>query len=285
MVRHVLAFTLLALAAVPLTGQERPAEPSQRLVYLVKYAASKDLADVLAKHFKDVASFQAVPEGTSNCLLVSAPRAVMTEVLKTLEQLDRRPQSVAVDVFIVELLPKTAGDVEKRPDEQDLSGTIDDVAKRLRALMARGQATRFRRIQLTALEGQVGSLTLQNSMPFVTGTARTGAGRVSSTFIYRNVGTDIKVTPRVTTDTSVMLDLSVRDSRGRASTTVTVGNDDKGNPMPATEFIETVLNGKVRVPSGKAVLVKDAKVTSKEGEGETLIVVGARVAEGEAKTK
>jgi type II secretory pathway component GspD/PulD (secretin) len=284
MLRHVFACTLLALAAVPLTGQERPGEQSLRLVYVVKYTASKDLADVLAKHFKDVPGFQAVPEGTSNCLLVSGPRPVLDEVVRTLGQLDRRPQAVAVDIMIVELLPKTAGDAEKRPDEPDLSGTIDDVAKRLRALMKKGQVG-FRQIQLTTLEGQVGSLNLQNSMPFITGTGRGLNGTVSSNFIYRNVGTDVKVTPRVTADTSVTLDLTLRHSRGRASTRVTIGNDDKGNAIPATEFIETTLNSKVRVASGKAELVRDTKATSKEGEGETLIVIGARVVESEAKPK
>ena len=42
---------------------------------------------------------------------------------------------------------------------------------------------------------------------------------------------------------------------------------------------------KISVASGKAALAKDAKVTSKKGQGETLIVVGARVVEPEAKAK
>ena len=71
----------------------------------------------------------------------------------------------------------------------------------------------------------------------------------------------------------------------RDSATATVGKDEKGNPIPATEFLLTNLAAKVSVVSGKAALAKDAKVISKEGQGETLIVVGARVAESEAKGK
>jgi hypothetical protein len=46
-----------------------------------------------------------------------------------------------------------------------------------------------------------------------------------------------------------------------------------------------MLAGKVRIASGQAALAKDAKVTSKEGKGEALIVVGARVLERETKAK
>ncbi len=64
-----------------------------------------------------------------------------------------------------------------------------------------------------------------------------------------------------------------------------MGKDDKGNPIPAAEILVTKLAAKVSVVSGKAALAKDVKVTSKEGQGETLIVVGARVVEPEAKEK
>jgi hypothetical protein len=92
---------------------------------------------------------------------------------------------------------------------------------------------------------------------------------------YRNVGTRVKVTPQVMANGSVTLDLSVEDSHGRDSATV------EGK----TEFSMTSLAGKISVESGKAVLAKDVKAKSKEGEGEILMVVGARVAEPEAKGK
>jgi hypothetical protein len=186
--------------------------------------------------------------------------------MKTLEKLDRRPHSVAVEVFVVELPTKKAGDKDKGPDERDFSGTIGDVAERLDAMMKGGQVAGFKRIQLSTLEGQLGSLVLGENKPFATGT---------NTITYRNVGTQVKVTPQVTADGSVTLDLNVQDSRGRDSATA----------PGTTEFILTSLTGKVRVAPGKAALAKDAKVTSKEGEGETLIVVGARVAGPEAKAK
>jgi type II secretory pathway component GspD/PulD (secretin) len=284
MPQRLLVCALVVLAALPAAAQVRPAAETKRGAYVIKYAAAKDLATVLAKHFKD-AEIQPGPEGTSNCLLINAPAAVFDEILKTLEQLDRRPQAVAVEIFVVELPAKKADDKVKGIDEKDFGGTIEDATARLDTMLKQGQVAGVKRILLTTLEGQVGSLMLGEAKPYVTGSTVTATGRTSKQLVYRNVGTQIKVTPQVSADRSVTLDLNVQDSRGRDSATATVGTDEKGNPIPATEFVQMTLAGKVSVASGKAVLAKDAKVTSKEGEGETLLIVGARVTESEPKSK
>jgi type II secretory pathway component GspD/PulD (secretin) len=283
--RLLVSVVFVLIAVTTAAAQERRAAEQKRGAYVVKYAAAKDLAAVLAKHFKGDAEIQAGPEGTSNCLLVNASAAVFDEVMKVIDQLDRKPNSVAIELFVVELPAKKADDKDKGPDEKDLSGTIDEVAERLDAMSKKGLIAGVKRIQLTALEGQTGSLTLGESKPFVMGSTVTATGIARRQITYRNIGTQIKVTPQVMADKSVTLDLNVQDNRSRNSETATVGNDEKGNPIPAPEFILTSLNGKVSVASGKAVLAKDAKVTSKEGQGQTLIVVGARVVESDAKRK
>jgi hypothetical protein len=131
--------------------------------------------------------------------------------------------------------------------------------------MRRGQVTGVKRIQIRTLEGQPGSLMLGENKPFA----------MKNNITFRNVGTQVKVTPQVMGDGSISLDLNVQDSRGRDSATV----------EGTTEFILTSLAGKISVAPGKATLAKDAKVISREGKGETVIVVGARVAEPEARMK
>jgi type II secretory pathway component GspD/PulD (secretin) len=285
MLPRLLACALVALAALPVVAQDRPAAETKRGAYVLKFAAAKDLAGVLAKHFKGAAEIQAGPAGASNCLLINAPPAVFDEVLKTLELLDRRPRSVAVEVFVVEL-PAAKGDEKpKRPDEKDLSGALGDVESALNAMQKKGQVAGFRHIRLTTLEGQPASLLLGENKPYTTGSAVTATGIATRSIMYRDLGTQVKVTPQVAADGTVTLDLNLQDSRARESTTATVGKDGKGNPIPATEFLLTTLTAKVGVASGKAALAKDAKVVSKEGEGETLIVVGARVVEPEPRPK
>jgi type II secretory pathway component GspD/PulD (secretin) len=261
---------LFVLALVALSGvaaaaaQARPGAEPKRGAYVVKHAAAKDLAAILSKHFKGTAEIQTGPAGTSNCLLVNAPPAVFDEVMKLVDKLDRRPQLVAVEILVVELPVKKAD--EKGLSEKDLSGGIDDVVERLFGMQRKEQVVGFKRMRLTTLEGQVASLMVNESKPLAL-----GGGAIS----YRNFGTRIKVTPEVAADRSVTLDLNVQDGRVRDSDTV------PGTP----ELINTSLAGKVRVASGKAALAKDTKVISKEGKGEMLIVVGARVIEPGAEGK
>jgi type II secretory pathway component GspD/PulD (secretin) len=285
MSQRLLVCALLALATLSAAAQDTPPVAPKRGAYVVKCASAKDLAGILGRQFKGAADIQAGPEGTSNCLLINAPPAVFDEIMKTLAQLDRQPHAIAVEVFLVELPAKKAEDKGKGLDEKDLDGTLDEVAERLNGLMKRGQVVGVKRMQLATLEGQVSSLLLGESRPIVTGTNVTATGTITRRISFHNVGTQIKVTPQVAADGSLTLDLDVKDSRGRDSTTATVGTDEKGKPIPATEFLQTTLTSKISVPPGKAVLAKDAKVVSKEGEGETLILVGARVLESAPKAR
>ncbi len=205
--------------------------------------------------------------------------------MKTLEQLDRQPRSVAVDIFIVELPAKKGDDQEKRPDSKDFSGTINDVAERLASMVKKGQVAGFKRIQLTTPEGQPGLQDLSERKQFVVGGSVLRNGLISRHLARRKVGTLLKVTPRITADRSVMLTLNVEDARARDAVIPWVRVDEKGNPFFITQLIHSWLIGKISVASGQAVLAKDAKVASKEGESETLIIVGASVIEPEAKAK
>jgi type II secretory pathway component GspD/PulD (secretin) len=260
MLQVLLACILLVLAALPSAAQERPATEQKRGAYVVKYAGAKDLVAILVKHFKGAAESQAGPEGTNNTLLVNAPPAVFDEVMKLIEQLDGKPQSVAVEVFVIELPAKKADDKDAAGiDEKDLSGAIDGVAKTLEALQKKGQVASVKRIQLTAQEGRAASLVIGEAKPFSAGGGATN---------YRNVGTQVRVTPQVAADKTVTVELSVQDSR-------MVIPEDGGAP----EFPTMSLTSKLGVASGKAVLAKDAKATEKSAAGRTIIVVGARLVE------
>jgi len=283
MCQRCLASLFVALAAVTTaTAQERPAAEPKRGAYVIKYASAKDLAPILAKHFKGAAEIQARPEGTSNLLLISAPPAVFDEAIKLLDQLDHRPQTVAVEVWLVELPAKKAEEKEKELDDKQLTGAVEDMAGKLEALQKKGQVASVKRIQFSTLEGRAGSLMLGETKPYVTGATRTATGIVSKTITYRMVGTQVRVTPQVGADQTVTLDLQVEDNRMYQNEDApAIGTDDKGVPILATEFSLTKLESKVSVASGKTVLAKDGKSAPKPGQSRLLLVVGARVVEPE----
>jgi hypothetical protein len=203
----------------------------------------------------------------NNVLLVSAPPAVFDEVMKALVMHDRKPQSVAVEVWLVEVPAKKADDKDKGLDEKALAGPIEDVAKALEAAQKKGHAAGAKHFRLSTLEGQTGTLLLADS-------------KLYSTVGYRDTGTYVMVTPLVAPDKTVTLNLHVGDNRMVAPKDgASAGADKKGKATVAPEFADTGLDSKVVVASGKVVVARDAKVTPKAGESRVLILVGARVVE------
>src|SRR5262245_35675311 len=98
-------------AQPPKTGDAKP----KRTVYAVKNGSAKELATVLGRFFKGEAEIQAVTEGGANVLLINAAPAVFDELMTTLAQLDRRPRAVAVDVWLVDLVPHKDKDGQPQP--------------------------------------------------------------------------------------------------------------------------------------------------------------------------
>jgi hypothetical protein len=105
----------LAAAAAAADPAAKDDAGNKRLLYIVKHGSAKDLAAVLGAHFKGAAEVQALPDATSNTLLISAGPAAFDEVVKLLEQLDRPPQTVAVDILIVTLGKKAEGETAAPP--------------------------------------------------------------------------------------------------------------------------------------------------------------------------
>jgi type II secretory pathway component GspD/PulD (secretin) len=265
--------------------EDPPSGKNKRMIYLVKHNSAKDLAGVLGKHFKSDADIQVLPDSPSNCLLISAAPDVFTEVVKLLEQLDRRPQLVAVEVFFVEAASKKADDTKpdsppKGLEEKEFTGPSKDVVSKIDALMRKGTVAGYRRLQLAAAENQQASAMVGEMKPVVTGSTVTGTGIAARHITYRNVGANVKATVRVTGDNSVSVDLEIEDARLHTPADgIVVGKDEKGEAIRAAETVLSKAKNKVNVPAGQAVAVEGVKTESKSGLAQTLIIVTARVLE------
>ncbi len=87
----ILALGLTSFAAGDLPAPmdlpvKNEASAAKRIVYILKNGSAKDLAPILAAHFKGVAEVEALPEPTDNCLLISASPAAFEEVIKALDK-------------------------------------------------------------------------------------------------------------------------------------------------------------------------------------------------------
>jgi hypothetical protein len=207
---------------------------------------------------------------------------------KPLDQLDPQLRLVSVDLLLAEIgSPKgeaaKPGLVEKELDARDLTGPMGEVLAKVEALKKTGRISYFRRIQLSALEGQQALVNIGETKPMVTGVSLTGAGRVSKNIIYRSTGTMVKITSRVTADDRVMMDLSLEDSRVRAPEDgVSVGTDENGQPIPAMETTMAKLDTRLSVRSGQAT-AQAVQTATKGGQEQMFVVVAARIVEPDAK--
>jgi type II secretory pathway component GspD/PulD (secretin) len=279
---------LVLLAGLILFGggglaQETPTVKNKRTVYLVKHGAAKDLALLLGKHFKGDAEIQALPDSASNFLLISAAPAVFEEVVKLLEQLDRQPGTVVIELFIAEIATKKGQDNKPPPadvtlDEKEFTGAAKDVLAKVESLKKAGRFSSLRQTQLTAVENQPASVLINETKPTVVGMHTTATGLVSRNITYRNVGTSAAVTVRVPEQKTVIVELNLKDSRLHVPETgIPIGKDENGVPVRAAETINSSLQAQLRVPSGQALAAQGVKTESKSGQAQILVVVAARV--------
>jgi type II secretory pathway component GspD/PulD (secretin) len=262
-----------------LAKDDDAAAVKKRFVYLVRYGDAKQLAATLTQHFKDETALQIVPEGTSNALLVTATPVLADELIKTLDQLDRRPRQVLVDVLIAEV---PLQEKEHGFDPADFGGPSDTVLPKVEDLARKAKLNHLRRFQVATLENQPGKVQVGENKPMVVGvTARGGLGgpgggpAAVNSISYMNTGTTLSATPRLGADGTVTLELQIEGSR------LVVPEDGVplGNGVNAAETIKTTFTGKVNVGNGKTALAEGVKTEAKDKKVQSIIVVAAKIVE------
>jgi hypothetical protein len=259
------------------TAQDRRSAPPdatppkpQRTHYTVRNADPVILAEVVGKHFKGDADIIAAPAGSGNAVLVSGSPAIVPEVVKLLEQLDRKPRTVEVEVTIAELPAPKDGKALTPADLATAEAMVKD---------GKGQ-----RIKLTATEGQPVTTTIGGNKPITTsstvapggggfgrpggaGGAGGGGPVTQKSIIYHAVGTTVKMTARVGSDDAIAMDLNVQDSKVRAP-------EEEGG---APGFDNNTLNTKLSIPAGKSVVAQTVRTEGKTGPTVAVVIVTARV--------
>jgi hypothetical protein len=286
-----------------------------RLVYTIRGGQAKELANALILHFKTEPTFLAVPAPGSNSLLLSGPKSVLDDARDVLREIDRPARAVHVDVFLIELSGKTGAEASadsKDIERIEWAGPARNVTAKIRDLQKQGLIVNVQRIQLTALEGHGAQAQARESSPYTTGATVTGgfggggflsgargaaggrrgspggggirggdgappggSGMISRLISYRDLGTSVQVTPGIGADGLVVLELRIEDSRMRTAQGVTIATDEKGMNVPATEFITSTLESRLKVRPGHVVVAKGTATTSKLGQAQTLVLVSA----------
>ena len=184
-----------------------------------------------------------VAEPTNNALLVSASPRYFEQVSQMIDQLDQPQRQVLIQVLLAEVTLDGSSDqgidwaVSRDlisdaafPGEEGtgkdfsagsnfgseagsalggLTATITngDVDFILRAMQSDGRLEILSRPQILAADNQLASIDIGQRVPFVTGSSFNERGNLVNSFSYENVGVQLSVTPRISPDGLVKLDV------------------------------------------------------------------------------
>jgi type II secretory pathway component GspD/PulD (secretin) len=223
-----------------------------------------------------------VPEPVSNSLLISGRPPLVDEVQKLVSDLDTAPPTVLIEVVIGEAPAGNAKPAEgAKPDSKApasaSSGTFRAVAKP-------PQMETTARLQLATLDNQAAFMHIGQRIPLFAGLSAPKGGAKEKEPTLANVGLILGVTPRVSPDGPVFMEIDVEDSR--------LGTEQEGIPIAVpggqvvrTPRIETTtVQTTVRVPDGETIVLGSIARRGKSDK-ELFILLTPHVLEREKSKK
>jgi type II secretory pathway component GspD/PulD (secretin) len=142
-----------------------PVETTARQLYVVRSGSAAELADVLNRHFQAEPGFHAVPDVSSNYILLSGSKSAVESAVTVLREIDRSPRTVRVEIVILELSEPDA----KAAEGISWSGTAREVMAKVQDLQQKGVVVNTKTVELATVEGQLARSQVQENRPYVTG--------------------------------------------------------------------------------------------------------------------
>jgi type II secretory pathway component HofQ len=150
-------------------------------------------------------------------------------------------------------------------------------AEKILELEKQGKLASSTRVQLATLDMQSARVQYGESVPVPTGaTIRGGGGPPAVSYRYTETGTIVEATPRVEEDGSVVLLLSVQETRLVPGSKAGAEKEEAGGFTPTKTAMMTAKTT-LRVPAGKSVVTGGQR--SDKDPSQTWIVISAKVLE------
>ncbi len=262
--------------------------PRERLVCRLANAPALDVVQTVNELIKNERAVQGpgAPDGTvvlaepvTNSVIVSGEPERVHEVLRLVEQLDRTPRMVSVDVVIAAVkLPEGKTLLEGDQLGPRVTATREEVAKLVEKLVKTEGVEILARPSIMALDNQPAFIQIGERVPRPV-LRNTKEGPVFDVQL-ENVGLIVGVTARTSPDGAVTMEIDVEKSQLAAQGEgVPVGADREGNVIRSPRIRVLTAQTTVRVPSGEAALV--GGLATKEGDQtvQLLVIVTPQVVE------
>lgn len=224
--------------------RSEPVGEENTLVYAVRYLKSKDLADALGKVFSDKkggkTDIRITPVDTANALIVTAGKDMHPQIKLTIDNLDVRKRQVLIEARIVEAtvsdgvdfgiyLKKLLFDAGGH-NHSVLSGknlkdsffsytvTSDKLDVALQMAASKGVINILSSPRILTSDNSKAKIVVADEQPILKsvtdlgGTQAGTTGKTVSDFVYKDVGIELEVTPRINVDRDVAMDVSFKIS-------------------------------------------------------------------------
>jgi len=256
-----------------------------------------------------------VPDAISNALLVRASDEQMAEIEEIVHRLDWPRHMVCIRTLIVEV-DRGAKRAEEATSEGDPSDTppaedgnakarnvtetenrlspladmgsavglsvvgnseeADGLLEQLRILQEEGQVEILARPQITTLDNQAAFIQVGKRVPRITG-IRIDDGRRSNQVELENVGLILGVTPRVSGEDTVVMEIDLEMSDVRDSDEVVLASLESGVDVQASDIQVTTAQSTVAVTSGKTIVLSGMSTQSKQRNVQIVMLVCADI--------
>lgn len=280
--------TLAAESDKPSVKKETVAtEESHRAIYLVRNTASANLVYLLEKHFEGTNGLRFLADPKLNLLSIRAnSAATVEEVLKTLEQIDRLPRQIAVQLLIVEFPSKMGEDGNDndkptvRPDE--LTGSASDVLLKVQRWKRDGHVTSIRKFELKAYENNPSMLMIGEDRPVPNGvTISRPDGLATPTVAMNNFGTSVSVIARVADKDRIQMTVVAQDSQAQPPENGVVLGKGVNGPIVRPAVALKQLTTTIEVSDGGSNVATGFQSGLAQGQPPSYFVISARVVDSE----
>jgi type II secretory pathway component GspD/PulD (secretin) len=274
LLRGVLVSIILFGFGVALSAQQ-PSNGLIRTVYQPRHLNAKQLSEALAKLFKNDAEITSLTDSGVNVVLFSATPEMTKSIKQILDELDRKPRLIKVQVALFETTTKPEDSKNRLTDSElkELEGNSEQVFAKLEAFQKEGKIQSLRRVDLSAAENQRTKQMTGSDKAMVMGEANPfGGGKARTSISYRPTGWTVGVTPQLSEDKLISIDLTVDDSQLH-----TPEDGVNANGVIAQETRTTQLQSKIQLVSGQATVAQGVKTQSKTNVLQTYVVVGTQL--------
>ena len=271
-------------------------EPAERLMIFARHAPAGNLAELLNKHFEssEKPRVRAIADQVSNSLLITAAPELLEPVTRLVEQLDRPPAMIHLEILIVEQTKREPAAVAGAPsrtmsaqaaDEELRTGPAEEVLAKIERWEGQGKLSVLHRLSLSTLENQRAMVHIGHRKPVVQGVTLSSRGETRNV-MDRNVGLIVAAIPRTSGEETVVTELDFEKSD------IVAHPDDPplsisaaGEKIPSTRTVTSTAKSTVTISREQAVVLADVNTNGTSEQNRLLLVVTAGVSGAAGKKR